>query len=174
MSRTKISTRTLNSVERLAGASPSLLRGDTRLARLPDAELERVARGSECQLIPAGNVVFTQDDGNDAVYLLLDGAVRLERRGPNGQMYKHRIAGPNASFGDDALLGAPGRYFSASTESASIVIRTPLTLIREVLAANPEIAQAWIHAVSTDLERRGHSMTRPLLDITSPAFPDAA
>lgn len=174
MSGTKSSTRKLQDVGRLEGANPSLLRRDGRLATLPDADLERVARGSECQLIPAGNIVFTQDDGADAIYLLLDGAVRLERRAANGEMAGHRIVGPNASFGDDALLGAPGRYFSASTEAVSVVIRTPMSLIREVLAANPEIAQAWIHAVSSDLERRGHRMTRPLLDITNPAFPDAA
>lgn len=175
MSVAKISTRKSHKVGRIEGIDPSLLRTSSRLGRLPDALLERVARGSECQLIPAGNTIFTQDDGANAVYLLLDGAVSLERHETDGGVVKYKIFGPDGAFGDIALLGEPTRYFTASTDSASVVIRTPLALLREALAANPELAQAWIHAVTSDLQRRGRDLAVTVpIGVDIPAYPDAA
>lgn len=173
----KMSTRntTLRSVKRAAGVSPTLLRRFSRLGGLPNATLERLARGSECLLIPAGNTIFTQDDGADAVYMLLDGKIRLERREMDGDVTRHRVVGPFASFGDVALLGEPERYYTANTRSASVVIRTPLALLREALATRPNLAQAWIHAVTTDLQRRERHLADSVLqNIASPAFFDAA
>lgn len=177
MSVAKMSTGNtkLRSVKRVAGVSPTLMRRFSRLGGLPNANLERVARGSECQLIPAGNTIFTQDDGADAVYMLLDGKIRLERRETNGDVMRHWVVGPFASFGDIALLGEPGRYYTANTRSASVVIRTPLSLLREALAIDPNLAQAWIHAVTTDLQRRERRLADSVLQsIASPAFFNAA
>ena len=177
MSVTKMSTRKHKNAGRLQGVSPTLLRRFTRLGELPNAMIQRVAQGSECQLIPAGNTIFTQDDDADAVYLLLDGKVELERR-EKGDVHRHRVVGPFMSFGDVALLGAADRYYTANTSAASVVIRTPLSLLREALASNPELALAWIHAVTIDMQRRERSMAESadlvLAGIDSPAFPDAA
>jgi CRP-like cAMP-binding protein len=175
MSVAKMSKRKLRSVGRVEGVSPSLLRQYSRLGSLPVAKLERVARGSECQLIPAGNTIFTQDDDADAVYMLLDGNVSLERYEKDGDSAKHRVSGPFASFGDEALLGAPGRYYTANTDSTSIVIRTPLSVLMEVLASDPKLAEAWIHAVGSDLQRRERRLAGSIKElIAHPAFPDAA
>ncbi len=175
MSVAKMSTRKLRSVGRVVGVSPSLLSRYTWLGGLPTAKLGRVARGSECQLIPAGNTIFKQDDGADAVYMLLDGEVHLERTDTDGEWARHRLFGPFASFGDVALLGEPNRYYTANTGSASVVVRTPLSLLREVLASDPRLAEAWIHAVSTDLQRRERRLAGSVTAlINNPAFPDAA
>ncbi len=175
MSVAKMSKRKLRSVGRVEGVSPSLLRRFSRLGSLPVAKLERVARGSECQLIPAGNTIFTQNDDADAVYMLLDGKVSLEHRDKRGESEKHRVLGPFGSFGDEALLGAPSRYYTANTDSVSIVIRTPLSLLMEVLAADPKLAEAWIHAVGSDLQRRERRLAKSMKElIAQPAFPDAA
>jgi len=154
---------------------PALLQMYSRLSGLPTAKLERIAHGSEYQLIPAGNTIFRQDDDADAVYLLLDGEVDLERRNGNGEAVHCRVFGPYESFGDVALLGEASRFYTANASSQSIVIRTPVSLIREVLATNPELAQAWIHAVSTDLRRRQRALAASLEEhIDRPAFFDAA
>ena len=87
----------------------------------------------------------------------------------------HRVFGPYESFGDVALLGERNRYYSANTSSVSTVIRMPLDLLREVLVTNPDLAQAWIHAVSTDLARRERRLAGSVAQhIASPAFFDAA
>ena len=175
MSVAKMSDRKLRNVGRIEGVSPSLLRTHSWLGRLPNAKLEHTARGSECQLIPAGNTIFTQAEGADAVYMLLDGEIRLERRESDGEMTMHRVFGPFGTFGDVALLGEPDRYYSASTNAISVVIRTPLSLLREVLATNPDLAQAWIHAVSSDLQRRERRLAGSVRQlIAKPGFLDAA
>ena len=154
---------------------PALLQKYSRLSGLPTAKLERIAAGSECQLIPAGNAIFRQNDDADAVYLLLDGAVDLEHRNENGEAVHCRVFGPYESFGDVALLGEARRFYSANTSSQSVVLRTPVSLIREVLATNPALAEAWIHAVSTDLQRRQRELAASIEEhIVSPAFFDAA
>ena len=154
---------------------PALLQMYSRLSGLPTAKLERIAQGSECQLIPAGNTIFRQDDDAGVVYLLLDGEVDLEHRDENGEAVHCRVFGPCESFGDVVLLGEVNRFYTANTSSQSIVIRTPVGLIREVLATNPELAQAWIHAVSTDLKRRQRALAASIEEhIVAPAFFDAA
>ena len=177
MSKGMTSTRNYKpvAVERIEGARPSLLRLYSRLGVLPNANLERVARGSECQLIPAGNTIFRQAEDADAVYLLLDGEIRLEHRNKNGEAIMHRVFGPYETFGDVALLGEESRYYTANTSSVSVVIRTPLSLLREVLATDPNLATAWIHAVGTDLQRRERRLADSVAQhIANPAFFDAA
>ena len=165
----------LASAERIEGVSPSLLRLYSRLGVLPKAKLERVARGSECQLIPAGNTIFRQEDDADAVYLLLDGEIQLEHRNDKGEPIMHRVFGPYESFGDVALLGEESRYYTANTSSASVVIRTPISVLREVLVTDPNLATAWIHAVSADLQRRERRLAGSVAEhIVNPAFFDAA
>ncbi len=165
----------LATAERIGGARPALLRLYSRLGVLPNANLERIAQGSECQLIPAGNTIFRQEEDADAVYLLLDGEVRLEHRNKRGEAVMHRVFGPYDSFGDVALLGEGSRYYTANTSSVSVVIRTPLSLLREVLATDPNLATAWIHAVSTDLQRRERRLADSVAQhIVNPAFFDAA
>jgi CRP/FNR family transcriptional regulator len=170
------SSRSIRSIsaERVEATRPPLLRLYTKLGSLSDADLDRVARASETQLIPAGNTIFRQEDEADAVYLLLDGEISLEHHNGEGRPAMHRVFGPYESFGDLALLDEPRRYFTARASSPSIVIRTPLTLLREVLASNPDLAEAWIHAVSADLERRGHSFKAPAAAVKRPAYTDAA
>lgn len=175
MSVAKISNRKLRNVKRIEGVSPSLLRTHSWLGRLPNANLEQAARGSECQLIPAENTIFTQAEGADAVYMVLDGEIRLERREADGELTRHRVFGPFGTFGDVALLGESGRYYSATTNAISVVIRTPLSLLREVLATNPDLAQAWIHAVGAELQRRERRLAGSVVQsIARPAFFDAA
>lgn len=177
MSIAKLSTRStkLKNAERMEGVSPSLLRFYTPLGGLPKAELERVARGSECQLIPAGTNIFRQADEADCVFLLLDGEVRLEHREATGEAAVHRVFGPFDSFGNVVLLGEPGRYYTAEASSLSTVIRTPLDLLREALVTDPNLAQAWIHAVTTDLQRRERRMAESVSQfVGGPAFFDAA
>ncbi len=172
---TSIRNNKRDAAKQIEGARPSLLRLYSRLGVLPNAKLERVARGSECQLIPAGNTIFCQEDDADAVYLLLDGEIRLEHRNKKGEAVMHRVFGPYASFGDVALLGEGSRYYTANTSSVSVVIRTPLSLLREVLATDPNLATAWIHAVSTDLQRRERRLADSVAEhIAHPAFFDAA
>lgn len=159
----------------IEGISPSILQSYSRLGGLPNAKLGRLAQRSECQLVPAGNTIFRQDDEADAVYMVLDGAIDLERREVDGYAAAHRVFGPFASFGDVALLGESSRFYTANTYSKSVVIRTPISLLREVLATNPELAQAWIQAVSAELERQQRRLNDSIQQhIASPAFFDAA
>jgi CRP-like cAMP-binding protein len=174
MSVAKRGIRKVESIGRVEGVNPSLLRTYSQLGGLRKAQLEQLARGSECQLIPAGNTVYSQNDDADAVYMLLDGDVRLRHRNKRGEVSAYKVAGPRGTFGDIALLGAKGRYFTANTQSASIVIRTPIALLREVLATDPNLAQAWIHAVTTDQMRRECKIASTVLQGINPAFPDAA
>lgn len=167
--------RRFEPAERIEGVSASLLQTHSRLGGLPSAKLARLAQRSECQLIPAGNTIFRQHDDADAVYMLLDGSIELERREADGYASTHSVYGPFASFGDVALIGESSRYYTANANSESIVIRTPMGVLREVLAANPDLARAWIQAVSAELQRQQRRLAGSIQQhIASPAFFDAA
>ena len=69
------------------------------LAELDDAEFDAVARAAKLQHLDADATVFCQGDEADRFFILVDGAVEVERDGT-----VLATLGPGAFFGESALL----------------------------------------------------------------------
>jgi CRP-like cAMP-binding protein len=82
------------------------------LAELSDAEFDQVARAAKLAHVDDGTVVFHQGDEADRFFVLVDGAVEVER---DGEVLA--TLGPGAFFGESALL-VKGRR-SATVRCAS-------------------------------------------------------
>ena len=97
--------------------------------------------------------MFAQGEGADSVYLLLDGALQLERFETVGGQISYDVFAPYASFGDVVLLGEEERRYAATAKEDSIVLKIPLRPLVRVLSANPAQALAWRGAVMARLHR---------------------
>ena len=86
---------------------------ETALERVLSAQLMRGAAKPKIENVPAGTALLRQGDPGTAVYLLLDGVVRVERDGQWLAEY-----GPGVMLGERALLGD-------GTRTSTVIAVTP-------------------------------------------------
>jgi MFS family permease len=99
----------LRAIDRKAQAplGTELLRAVPMLALLPEGSLERLAAASTVVRVPAGEIVFSEDDPGDRFYVIEDGEVEIEGR----------TFGPREYFGEIALLRDVPRTATVSARS---------------------------------------------------------
>lgn len=90
---------------RSAGSAPGNARIRIKeldlLKRLPEPELEFVLQQAEHRWHPSGSAIVTEGDPGDRFYILLDGAVDIEREGEREPLAHLE---PGEFFGETALL----------------------------------------------------------------------
>lgn len=83
------------------------------LAQLASAEFDEVARAAKLAFLPDGTIVFRQGDEADRFFVLVDGAVEVERSGA-----LLATLGPGSFFGESALLVRGRRSATITTVTA--------------------------------------------------------
>ena len=136
------------------GVNPLVLNKCSHLQDLATQALVRLAREARCDLVPEGDVLFGQGEHADSVYMLLDGAIELDRFDKTGIHSSYEVLAPYATFGDVVLLGERARRYTAKATVDSIVVELPLEPLVEVLSANQPQAKAWRGAVMARLFRK--------------------
>src|SRR6267143_1191460 len=97
-----------------------LLRSMDLFTDLPDNELGKIARLLKEVRVPENEVIFNQGDAGDALYIVLQGRVRIATTDHFGRERVLAFYGPGEFFGDMAVLtGAP----RSATASASTNLR---------------------------------------------------
>ena len=103
--------------------------------------------------------MFGKGDPVQAVFLVLDGEVRLSRFAKDGsEIALHRAGG--GEFFAEAALNAPRYHCNAIASQASTLLAFPASKIRALLAKDPEFAHQWmgllarqLHAARARVER---------------------
>jgi CRP-like cAMP-binding protein len=103
-----------------------LLRSTELFAELPEAELSKIARLLKETRFAENAVVFHQGEPGDALYIVLDGRVRIATTDQSGRERVLAIYGPGEFFGDLAVLTGEPRSATAcaSTEVRLLHLRT--------------------------------------------------
>jgi CRP/FNR family transcriptional regulator, dissimilatory nitrate respiration regulator len=103
--------------------------------------------------------VFRKGDAVRAVYLVLDGEVRLSRFAKDGSEIALHRAG-RGDFFAEAALHAPRYQCNAIASRSSTLLAIPAVKVRALLAKDPEFAREWVallarqlHASRARLER---------------------
>jgi CRP/FNR family cyclic AMP-dependent transcriptional regulator len=101
--------------------------------------------------------LFTQRDKADAIYFLEDGLIKLTRTNAAGGRLILSLYGPNDLLGEESLSGGNSTYHAeAEVLCPSIVYKIPWAAIKRVIAAHPELSEAFLRHV---LESK-HSFAR--------------
>lgn len=139
----------------VSGVSPLVLGNCSHLDDLSTGALVRLSKVAECRLVYSGETLFRQSEQADSVYLLLDGAIRLERsEAATGKRSSYAVIAPYASFGDVVLLGEQERRYTAEATLDSVIIEIPLRPLIDTLSRNAPQALAWRGAIMARLHRR--------------------
>jgi len=125
-----------------------LLRQAELFARLPDTELNKVSRLLKERRLAHGQVLFRQGDAADALYLVVQGRVRVSALDPSGQEKVFAFLGAGDVIGEMGLLTNEPRSATAVAATDSRLLQLRKEDFDRVLANNVEIMRALLQVVS--------------------------
>jgi CRP-like cAMP-binding protein len=108
-----------------------------------------VAFSAERRTLQAGDVLFRKGERSDCGYVVLSGAVALERGDSGGRPAE--IARSGHVIGVHAMLVDGERPVTALARETSIVFKVPRALVKRVLDAFPRSAASWRAAIAQEM-----------------------
>jgi CRP-like cAMP-binding protein len=118
---------------------------------LPSEELAQIAEIAEEQPLASGDLVFAEGESGDALYLIVEGKVKVHREG------KELLRlGVRDVFGEMAVLDSEPRSAGVTAVEDAVLLKIGRDDFRDILAERPEIAMG----VMKVLTRRLRETTR--------------
>jgi CRP-like cAMP-binding protein len=118
-----------------------LLRDVPLFADLDSQSLDAVGVLAKEVVAPAGEVLLREGEPGDTFFVIVDGAVRVERAGG-----AERILSAGGFFGEIALLEGGTRTATATCETLCRLLRIERHEFERLLASFPHIARRIQHA----------------------------
>jgi CRP-like cAMP-binding protein len=136
------------------------------LACLTDPQLERFLQLVELQNIPAGTVLARQGDPADAMYLLVEGELRV-RIQADGREHSLDNLESGEFFGEISLLDHGLRMANITAIRDSIVIKITAAEFERITNDNPDLATPFLYALARTLACRIRSENKRYRDSMS-------
>jgi len=113
---------------------------------LPGEELATIAEIAEEQPFAAGDQIFAEGEPGDALYLVVEGAVKVHK----GDKALSQL-GEREVFGEMAVLDAEPRTASATVVKDAVLLKIGRDDFRDVLRERPEIGMGVLQVLSRRL-----------------------
>lgn len=108
--------------------------------RLTSEQVERVERVSRVRRTPRGGIVFAPGEVSEAVYLVLEGRIKLYHITAEGKQAVLAFIDPSELFGELSVLdGAPREEFAEAIESSQ-VLGIPVPIFQSLMEDHPDVA----------------------------------
>jgi hypothetical protein len=120
-----------------------LMKRVSLFSEVQNAVLAEQARTIEEIDLPPGATLFQTGDSEDSTYIIVDGHVRIHR---DGQTLNH--LGPLTVFGEMATLTGEPRTASATTQTATRLLRLDRQFLDELIEENPHVGISIVHVVA--------------------------
>jgi len=136
--------------------------------KLVPSELMEIIHIVEIVQFRAGDVVFREGDTGDAWFVLYRGKVDVLKQGATGEKKINEL-GPQACFGEIAILDGSPRSATIRATEDSVVFRVPRKIFGELIDSEQLVAYKLLHQMAILLAGRQRSTTlrlSELLDVT--------
>jgi CRP/FNR family cyclic AMP-dependent transcriptional regulator len=120
---------------------------------LDEASLDSVGRGMRARRFRRGEVIFHLGDPGDALFVVMSGAVKITLPSETGDEAILATLRPGDFFGELALLDGAPRSASAAALEPTETLVLPRDRFRELIATEPAIRDALLHALAKELRR---------------------
>lgn len=117
-------------------------------SQIPGEDLAQVAMLASEELKDAGENVFLEGDPSDALYLVLEGKVRLHN---NGKLVAE--LGPRECLGELAILDAAPRTSTATVAVDTNLLKISRDDFQDIMAEKPQIASGIIRVLTRRLRK---------------------
>ena len=126
------------------------LRDTPLFGGLDEAQLHRLVEMGEILDLAPGGILIREGDEADALYVVLAGEMDVTKRAGRSEIPVARV-GPGALQGEIAALEGGRRLASVTAIGQAEVLRIPVSAVRELLGAGPDVALAVIRTAVTRL-----------------------
>jgi CRP/FNR family transcriptional regulator, cyclic AMP receptor protein len=118
------------------------------------------ALGKELEIaeIRKGDVVFTEGEPGDSLYIILSGKVKLGRRAADGRQNLIAIMGPADMMGELSLFDPGPRTATATAVTDLRLARLRKQALRPWLTNRPEIAEQLLRVLARRLRRTNDAL----------------
>lgn len=134
------------------------LRDVPLLARLPEADLKALASRGRVRSHRAGAVLFREGDPGDALYVVVEGNVRVAVLSAGGVEATVALLGPGEFVGDLALLDGRPRSASAIAHRATKTLVVTRDDFRRWLSERPKASFALLESLSLRVRRTDEAL----------------
>lgn len=110
------------------------------LGHLPDTALERVLDCAVQREFRTGDMIFLQGEPATAIFLIIEGAVKLFRISPGGAEAVVAILGPSRSFAEAVALREESYPVSSEAISDTKLLQIDGVRLRRQIAEDPSLA----------------------------------
>jgi CRP-like cAMP-binding protein len=136
------------------------------LGAFPGEDLERVVSIAVLDHQPAGSTLFRRGDPSAAVFVVLEGSVRIYVGPQRGVETTLGVVGPLESFGEMALVDGGARAASAQTLEPVTLARIEREAWLALLRDRPELAGVLLRSLGPIVRRHGdHAVECLFLDL---------
>jgi CRP/FNR family transcriptional regulator, cyclic AMP receptor protein len=112
-------------------ATPVELREIGLFGALSDAVLEHLSDTLEVVEVPAGTMLFREGDLGEAMYVVLQGDIEVQKGSRHGEHVRVAVLGPRDWFGEMSIIDVQRRSATVTAASPATLIRvTPMDLDR--------------------------------------------
>jgi CRP-like cAMP-binding protein len=135
-------------------------------SELGEADFDTLAKLATRRRYPKDTVVFFENDEGDALFMILEGRIRVTILGDDGREVILTVLGPGDFFGEMALLDHEPRSATAIAAEETELISLHRADFQGLLAENPSISTALIRVLTARLRRANQQIsTLALLDV---------
>lgn len=118
---------------------------------LPPEQITMIEHATIMRTIPKGQVIYSQDDRAEALFLLKRGRVSIYRLTPAGKRLELATIGPKAFFGEMPLLGESLRHAYAEAAEESLLCVMSRADIERLIREQPQVALRMIEVLGQRL-----------------------
>ena len=131
----------------------SILRQTDLLRSVPAEVLDAVATASRLRAFRRGQVVFTQGDPSDALFVVISGRVKVVVRSADGGELTLTIIQPGGVFGELGIADGGPRSADADALDECQLLLIPLETVQGICAREPPVVQALLNSTTATLRR---------------------
>jgi CRP/FNR family transcriptional regulator/CRP/FNR family cyclic AMP-dependent transcriptional regulator len=135
-------------------------------SELSEADTDALARLTTRRRYPKDTVVFFENEEGDAMFMILDGRIKVTILGDDGREIILSVLAPGDFFGEITLLDNEPRSATAIAAEETELLLLHRAEFQGVLAENSSIGTALIRVLNQRLRRANHQIsTLALLDV---------
>jgi CRP-like cAMP-binding protein len=141
---------------------PAHLRRIKSLASLTDSQLESFLDYIEIIECPHSGRIFIEGQRGDAMFLVLEGEMRVYAKEKSGEVMFLRILSAGDAFGEVALLTEGHRTASVEAVKQSLLIKISAPSLQKLMVDEPGLAAQFLYYLARTLGRQLGELTTRL------------
>lgn len=134
-------------------AISSILRTVALFRDIPEPELEALARSVTRRRFGRNEIIFSQGDPGDGLYIMVEGHACISRQNPDGDELIYGLFGPGEYFGELAVVDSAPRSATATANDACVALFLARGAFHTFLAAHPAAVASCLMVVVGMLRR---------------------